>query len=144
MRINGLWHPDDDGVYRPVIQGDVLSATGVWTPTRFLVDTGADRSVLSADILDEIGFQGEAAASQIAGVGGRTASVEVPTPIRLFRDNGVEVQLNGRFAAFTDPDALDMSILGRDVLNLFAVIVDRKQDVVCLLAQGHGYEIRLR
>jgi hypothetical protein len=28
------------------------------------------------------------------------------------------------------------------VLNLFAVIVDRPRDVVCLQAQNHVYEIR--
>jgi len=44
----------------------------------------------------------------------------------------------------TDPASLDMSVLGRDILNLFAVIVDRPQDVVCLLTQDHVYEIRPR
>jgi hypothetical protein len=50
----------------------------------------------------------------------------------------------GRFAAFTDPKALDMSVLGRDITNLFAVIVDRPQDLVCLLGQRQHYRIQER
>src|SRR2546423_261788 len=31
---------------------------------------------------------------------------------------------------------------GRDILNLFALIVDRQRDIVCLLGQQHIYEIK--
>jgi hypothetical protein len=34
-----------------------------------------------------------------------------------------------------------MSVLGRDITDLFAVIVDRVHDVVCLLGQRHRYSI---
>jgi hypothetical protein len=34
-----------------------------------------------------------------------------------------------------------MSVLGRDIINLFALIVDRPQDIVCLLGQRHRYRI---
>jgi hypothetical protein len=34
-----------------------------------------------------------------------------------------------------------MSVLGRDITNFFALIVDRPQEVVCLLGQGHRYLI---
>jgi len=34
-----------------------------------------------------------------------------------------------------------MSVLGRDILDLFAVIVDRPGDVVCLVGQRHRYQI---
>jgi hypothetical protein len=34
-----------------------------------------------------------------------------------------------------------MSVLGRDILNLFALIVDRPQETVCLLGQRHRYAI---
>jgi hypothetical protein len=35
-----------------------------------------------------------------------------------------------------------MSVLGRDITNLFAVIVDRPGDAVCLVGQGHLYLIQ--
>ena len=45
------------------------------------------------------------------------------------------------FAAFTQTESLDMRVLGRDILNLFALIVDRPRDVVCLL--GDAIAMRL-
>jgi hypothetical protein len=38
-------------------------------------------------------------------------------------------------------EALDVSVLGRDLTSLFAVIVDRPHRVVCLLGQRHRYTI---
>jgi hypothetical protein len=34
-----------------------------------------------------------------------------------------------------------MSVIGRDLTNLFALIVDRPGDRVCLLGQRHRYVI---
>jgi hypothetical protein len=34
-----------------------------------------------------------------------------------------------------------MSVPGRDITNLFALIVNRPQDVVCLVGHGHRYLI---
>jgi len=51
------------------------------------------------------------------------------------------VKLRGRFAACVDPQLLDMSVLGRDVLDLFAVIVDRPGDTIALVGQQHRYSI---
>ncbi len=51
MHINGVWSLCDDDVLRPVIYGEILTGSGLWVPTEFLVDTGADRTVLSAATL---------------------------------------------------------------------------------------------
>lgn len=37
-----------------------------------------------------------------------------------------------------------MSVLGRDVTGFFAVIIDRPNNLVCLLAQRHQYSIEQR
>jgi hypothetical protein len=63
--------------------------------------------------------------------------VLVTTQIHFFRETGATVSFDGQFAAFTDPKALDMSVLGRDITNLFAVLVDRSQDVVSMVAAKH-------
>ena len=39
---------------------------------------------------------------------------------------------------------LDMSVLGRDILNLFAIIVDRAANVVAMIREAHSYTIRMQ
>jgi len=41
----------------------------------------------------------------------------------------------------TDPDALEMSILGRDIIEQFALIYDRLGNTLCLVGQRHRYGI---
>jgi hypothetical protein len=47
----------------------------------------------------------------------------------------------GQYAAVTELEALDISVLGRDITRLFAMIVDWPHDVVCLVGQRHRYTI---
>lgn len=56
----------------------------------------------------------------------------------LLIDTGVD---RTDFTAVTDPTALDLCVLGRDILDLFALIIDRPGNIVCLLSQRHRYEI---
>jgi hypothetical protein len=48
MRIDGAWRVCDDGVVRPVIVGEIKAPDGSWVDVPFLVDSAADRTVLSA------------------------------------------------------------------------------------------------
>jgi hypothetical protein len=137
MRIDGAWWLCDDGIVRPVIRAGVRTAADAWLSIHVLVDVGADRTVFSAGVLEALGIQPEPAKEKLEGVGGRVESVTVATQIRMTRETGATILINGPFAAFTGPKALDMSVLGRDLTNLFAVIVDRPQDVVCLLGGNH-------
>src|SRR5262245_40815890 len=57
MRTDGLWHLCDDGVIRPVIQGEVLGSNGSWFKVPFLVDSGADRTVFSAEVINSLQLQ---------------------------------------------------------------------------------------
>ena len=141
MRIDGEWFACDDGILRPVIRGEILAANGFWEPTPFLVDTGADLTVFSAAILEVLGFPPTPTQRNLGGVGGIAESVAVSTRIRFERDGGGRVVFRGEYAAFTQFETLDMSVLGRDILELFAVIVDRQRDVVSLLGQSHTYSI---
>lgn len=141
MLIRGRWTACDDGIVRPLIESAVLAADGSWMPVELLVDSGADRTVFSAPILAALALPHLPAPQQLGGVGGAAATVMVSTNVRLPLDNGGTVTFQGTYAGFTDPDALDMSVLGRDVMNMFALIVDRPSDVVCLLGQNHRYTI---
>src|SRR6266511_2366129 len=115
MLISGEWAVGDDGVSRPVIRGEVETTSGDWIAARFLVDTGADRTVFSADVLKDLGLPPLVTPDRLEGVGGRAASVVVETRIRLLREDGTTVLFRGQYAALTDPDALDISVLGRDL-----------------------------
>jgi hypothetical protein len=119
----------------------MAAADGSMVIVDFLADTGADRTVLSAAILSQLGLPSVPAPHSLGGVGGPTATVLVDTAIQFYRHDGGLAVFRGQFAAFTVPDALDMSVLGRDITNLFALIVDRPGDRVCLLGSGHQYSI---
>jgi hypothetical protein len=67
--------------------------------------------------------------------------VLVRTAVELASDDGRTATVHGDFAAFTDPDAMEMSILGRDVLDNFDLIISRRRDEVLLLAGVHGYQV---
>jgi predicted aspartyl protease len=141
MRFDGQWLQCDDGIVRPIIRGEILADNGSWRAAELLVDTGADRTVLSANILESLGLATNGPRVQIGGVGGLVDSVVVKTQLRLTRDDSTKVIFRGDYTACTDQEALDMSVLGRDILEMFAVIVDRSNDVVCLLGGRHRYKI---
>jgi len=126
---------------RPVLRAEVLTRDGSWIKVPFLVDTGADRTVFSADILAALNLAPVVTSNQIGGVGGIVASVTVETPIRLTRENNGKVTLRGQYVGVTEVGTLDMSVLGKDITNLFSVIIDWPQKIVCLLGQKHQYVI---
>ncbi len=74
MLISGVWHACDDGVLRPVIPAEVQTQDGSWIKAPFLLDTGADRTVLSADILTALRFPHALAQDRIWGIGGEANS----------------------------------------------------------------------
>ena len=139
MLISGTWHVCDDGVMRPVMRAEMQAHDGSWVKAPLLLDTGADRTVLSADILQALRFQPVVAESQLGGVGGVVHATVIETRIRLTRENHGKVVFRGQYAAITAVEVLDMSVLGRDVTNLFTIIVDWPQRLVCLLGQQHQY-----
>ncbi len=141
MRINGEWLLCDDGVVRPVMRARLLSSAGDWLVTEFLLDTGADRTVFNARTLHKLGLPSLESEDEISGLGGVTSSVVIETKLNLLRDDNAAVVFTSRFTAVTDPTALDFCILGRDILDLFSVIIDRTGEVVCLLSQRHRYAI---
>jgi hypothetical protein len=144
MLINGLWLLCDDGAVRPVVRGAAQAADGSWVQMPFLVDTGADRTVFSAEVLAALGLFPFPSADRLGGVGGEAPSVVVETVIRFLQEDNSPVLFRGQYAAFTALEAFDMSVLGRDITNLFALIVDRAGDRVCLLGQRHRYTIEQR
>jgi hypothetical protein len=75
------------------------------------------------------------------GVGGACGYVLVSTVLEFTRDDAGAMHVRGQFAAFFDARATDLSILGRDVLNNFDVILSRHRNEIVLLAPNHQYRI---
>lgn len=143
MRIVGEWQAGEDGVTRPVLQASVRALDGTLEPDVFLIDSGADRTVFSANLLRRLGFPMTPVpgSSILLGISGVCESVVVKTVVELTRDDRGVVHMRGDFAAFIDFSASNLSILGRDILNLFDVILSRRRGEVLLLASNHQYRV---
>ena len=81
LRIVGGWLVCDDGITRPVIVARVPRAIGGTQSDRFLVDSGADRSVFGAHLWRRLHVVGQrpSAGNPLLGVGGGAAFVLVRT-----------------------------------------------------------------
>ena len=141
MRINGEWLQCDDGDIRPVIRGELLGNDSDWRELELLIDTGADRTLISATVLGDSQLPHLPQVVPVGGLGGLADTVVVQSQLRLTRDDGTKFLIRGSFAACTQVEALEMSVLGRDVLDHFTLIVDRTEELVVLLAGHHSYSI---
>lgn len=141
MRINGEWLQCDDGDIRPVIRGELLGDDGAWRDLELLIDTGADRTLISATVLEDSQLPHLPQAVPVGGLGGMAETVIVQTQLRFTRDDGTKFVVRGKFAACMQVETLEMSVLGRDVLDHFTLIVDRAEELVVLLAGHHRYSI---
>jgi hypothetical protein len=128
---------------RPTVTAGVEATDGRVHRERFLVDSGADRTVFSAGMLGRLGAVPTAAPAgqALAGVGGSLTFVELSTLLEFVCEDGGVARVRGTFAATADPSATDLSILGRDVLSNFDVIVSRRLNEVLLLGPGHRYRV---
>jgi hypothetical protein len=143
MRIVAEWQVGDDGVARPIVWAIVKAANGTFEAETFLVDSGADRTVLSSILLRRLGFPMTPAEEGLSleSIGGECEFVVVKTIVEMACDDRSVAHMRGSFAAFTDSAASDPSILGRDILNYFDVILSRQRNEVLLLAPNHQYRV---
>jgi len=143
MLIRGEWFVQDDLVTRPVIRAQVVGAEGQISVARFLVDSGADQTVFSNALLTALALPvtPPPAGYGLVGIGGAGAFVLVTTTLAFRHDAGGVARFRAQYAAFTDPAAVDMSILGRDILDYFDVILSRQRGELLLLSQNHRYQV---
>jgi len=142
MQIIAQWITRSDGVTRPMVQANVLGASGNYFNEFFLIDTGADRTVLSASFAGRLNLPASPPPPgySLVGISGQTGVVLLSTVLEFTRDDGGPARVHGELAAFTAPGATDSSVLGRDVLDHFDLIVSRRRNEVLLLAPRHQYQ----
>jgi hypothetical protein len=143
MRIIGKWLPCNDGMTRPTVRGEVQAANGSLQAGVFLIDSCADRTVLGADLLEKLGFPNTPPPEGmlLKGITGECDFVVLKTVVIFSPDDGGVARMRGEFAAFTDPAVTDLSILGRDILNHFDLILSHRRNEVLLLAPNHQYRV---
>ena len=145
MLVKGRWHEFPGETVRPIIEASVLTADGEWEPVTFLLDAGADRTVLEARLIPLL-TPVDALTSlspQLGGVGGLVGTVQMQTRIRFFRNDGDHISVKGPFAVFTESESSDISLLGRDVTNNFDVIYSHRKSEVLLLHDPHTYVVQV-
>ena len=101
-------------------------ADGQWVEVAFLLDAGADRTVLNARFLHLLRplEVSESEPSHLAGVGGQVDTITIATVLGFKKDDGRPATVQGTFRVFTESESADLSVLGRDVTNNFSVIYD--------------------
>lgn len=141
MIISGKWAECEDGFVRPLVQGFVLNSESVAVPITFILDAGADRTLLSAEVYGKLGLPPIGSRDRLSGLGGMQDIVQVETKIGFRADNGHLFIYGSQYCCVTSAAAIETSLLGRDLLDIFAIVVDRQSDRICLLVEGHPYHI---
>jgi hypothetical protein len=106
------------------------------------VDPGADRTLLIAELTDNLRLPTKPLSdAELTGIGGGASSMLVNSAIEFKTVDSKSVVVRGELAILADARAIDLSILGRDVLNNFDVIISRHRNEVLLLAPRHAYQV---
>jgi len=132
------------GAYRPFITLYISSDQRVWKKQSFLLDSGADETFLHFRSIKLLGI--DTSALQIrddaSGIGGTGIPyIQHPIKLRLETSEGEFKIFGGPVNIFLDPNATRMPVLGRDALDHFTVIFDRKRNSILLLDEPDDYQL---
>ncbi|MFH1563317.1 MAG: hypothetical protein ABIF11_07890 [Nitrospirota bacterium] len=131
------------GIFRPYIRIAVLSPTDKWTMVDFLADTGADETFLDFNFIKKfnIDTKGIDVKDDVGGVGGTGVPYfQIDSGLKLISSEWTKV-FKGKINIFLDPYSSEVPLLGRDVLDNFVVIFDRKENSILLLDEEEKYKI---
>lgn len=125
---------------RPLISGLLLFSEVGTSPVscRFLVDTGADRTLVVPSDYEHDGYSyqdfRDYPLADSRGVGGVLEGRIVPARMLLRKDDGSlqQIRLDVEVARPTPDVERIPSLLGRDVTDLFRLVVDRTVNLVAL------------
>lgn len=136
-------YENEAGIFRPYISADVLSPANEWVDVDFLVAPGADETFLDFCFIREFNIEtkGIDVKDDVGGVGGSGVPYfQIDSALKLISSGGTKV-FKGKINVFLDPHSSEVPLLGRDVLDNFVVIFDRKQSSILLLDEEEQYKI---
>jgi hypothetical protein len=121
----------------------LLRDDGTWLDEPFLIDSGADRTTISLETLLKLGVQTFTPVGHpgFVGVGGSPNFQLFRTTLRLLASNGDKFQFASEFVSIMDPGALQISLLGRDILDQCDVIFSRRNNEILLINDSDRYSI---
>ena len=144
MRIEGRWLQGADGVERPVLDGHLAVPGGTQIALSLLIDTGADSTVLAADVVEHLAgvAQPTPTTATAVGIGGAMPMYELVVDLLLSASSGQRARIHGPLPVLLMPGSLELSVIGRDVLDQFTLIYDRPQGVIFLLTPPDTFALR--
>jgi hypothetical protein len=134
MRIDGRWVTGADGVERPVFDAALLHAGGQRYPIQFVLDTGADFTLLTYDVGQALAAAGLPQPGPVASSAGGTApTILLDVTLVFTTTDGRLVGLRGPIPALAAPSLLDFPVLGRNAIDLLALAYDRPRGLLALV-----------
>jgi len=136
MRIEGRWLQGGDGVERPVLDGYLTVPGGYQLGLSRLIDTGADSTVLAPDVAQRLAAmtQPTPTSATAVSINGAIPMYELAVDLLLSTTSGQRARIHGPLPVLLTPGSLDLSVIGRDVLDQFTLIYGRLQGVIFLLS----------
>ncbi len=116
----------------PLLPVRVRTPAGTWSrPFNAILDTGSTQCLLQTRLARDLGFSVEGSEREMRGAGGRFKSVPAKCDVGLMDAQFPEVTCwevqAVDFAIPLDEDALEISLLGWDLLHLFDVAVSHRK-----------------
>ena len=121
----------------PFVEAMVRATDDRWVKVFFLIDLGADGTYLPRRYVTKLGLQPDEAQTKddVTRVGGQKIEhIPYTTQLRFSNDDRRTFDLE--IGVFTQEEALDMPILGRDVMNFFTLLCDVRANLVWLLDEA--------
>jgi len=122
----------------------LILVSGREYPVQFSVDSGAAQTVLGSDFAPLLQPQQlPSTGTVLLSAAGEVNSFFASLRLAFVDDARRRVIFSLNCAVLTDARQANTHLLGRDVLDYFAVICDKDADRVTLLRPPHTYTIRL-
>lgn len=135
MRIEGRWLVGSDGVERPVFNGLIVAPSGIELGIALLIDTGADITVLAPEAAQHLAnvVLPTTTTTIAGGIGGTQQLYELGVDLLLPTTSGQRARIRGPLPVLLTPGTLDISVIGRNLLDQFTLIYARSRNILLLM-----------
>ena len=126
---------DWDNLLAPFVEASIRTPDNKWIDVFFLIDLGADGTYLPSEYVMKLGLQLDEARTEdnVTGVGGQKVEYIPYTTQLRFKRGDDRRTFDLEIGVFTKEEALDLPILGRDVMNFFTLLCDVRANLVWLM-----------